>query len=446
MALGGGTYISQNKVLPGSYINFISASRSAPSLSERGVLAVALEDIFWGPEGEVFSVTAGEFEKNSLRYFGYPYTAKELMPLREMFSNIRMGHFYRLDTGGNKAACELCKAKYSGERGNEITVVVANSEEAKDEAPLFDVLVYFAGVLVEEFMGVSKMDELPDSNYVLWDRGMSLGLTPGSCLGGGTDGMIIHGSDQKFLDKIEKYSFNILARATTDDDLKGLYANFTRRMREDCGVKFQCVLYRYPGDYEGVISVENSLEAERGYSEDSEDSAALVYWAAGAQAGCEVNSTLTNSVYNGELLADTDYTQIQLEEAIKSGKFILHKVGDSVRVLEDINTLTEYSQTKGEDFSMNQTVRVLDQIGNDIADIFNRRYLGKIPNDAAGRVSLWNDIVSHHKQLQSIRAIEDFQPDRLSVERGDTKKSVVVTDYVTPTNAMSQLYMAVIVE
>ena len=31
-------------------------------------------------------------------------------------------------------------------------------------------------------------------------------------------------------------------------------------------------------------------------------------------------------------------------------------------------------------------------------------------------------------------------------EKGDTKKSVVVTDYVTPVNAMEQLYMTVYVQ
>lgn len=34
----------------------------------------------------------------------------------------------------------------------------------------------------------------------------------------------------------------------------------------------------------------------------------------------------------------------------------------------------------------------------------------------------------------------------VTVEKGDTKKSVVVTDYVTPVNAMEQLYMTVYVQ
>ena len=81
-----------------------------------------------------------------------------------------------------------------------------------------------------------------------------------------------------------------------------------------------------------------------------------------------------------------------------------------------------------------------------IRDRFGKKYLGKVPNDAAGRISLWNDIVKHHTELQDIRAIENFSGENVTVEKGDTKKSVVVTDYVTPVNAMEQLYMTVYVQ
>mgnify|MGYP002282719197 FL=1 len=185
--------------------------------------------------------------------------------------------------------------------------------------------------------------------------------------------------------------------------------------------------------------MENGLAAAK-------DDASLVYWTAGAEAACEVNRSLTNVTYDGELDVDAEYTQTQLEEAIKSGKLIFHKVNDEIRLLTDINTFVSVTDEKSADFSSNQTVRVLDQIGNDIAALFNRKYLGKVPNDEAGRISLWNDIVKHHEQLQSIRAIEGFSSSSVTVEIGDTKKSVLVTDYVTPVNAMEQLYMTVIVQ
>ena len=73
-------------------------------------------------------------------------------------------------------------------------------------------------------------------------------------------------------------------------------------------------------------------------------------------------------------------------------------------------------------------------------------YLGSVPNDNAGRISLWNDIVKHHQELEAIRAIEGFDPDQVTVAQGDTKKAVVVQDAVSPVSAMAQLYMTIVVE
>ena len=116
-----------------------------------------------------------------------------------------------------------------------------------------------------------------------------------------------------------------------------------------------------------------------------------------------------------------------------------------MRVLQDINSLVTISDTKGDVFKDNQTIRVIDQIANDLAVLFKNKYLGTVPNDAAGRISLWTDIVKHHEQLQNIRAIENFADTDVTVSQGDTKKAVVVTDVVTVVNAMAQLYMTVTV-
>ena len=124
---------------------------------------------------------------------------------------------------------------------------------------------------------------------------------------------------------------------------------------------------------------------------------------------------------------------------------MLHMVGTDVRVLEDINTMVTTSETQGDIFKDNQTVRVIDQIGNDIAVLFNTKYLGVVPNDAAGRISLWSDIVAHHRQMEQIRAIEGFADSDITVEPGDTPKAVVVRDAITVVNAMGRLYMTVMI-
>lgn len=88
-------------------------------------------------------------------------------------------------------------------------------------------------------------------------------------------------------------------------------------------------------------------------------------------------------------------------------------------------------------------MRVCDQIGMDIATIFNTRYLGVMPNDNAGRIALWADIVKYLKNLETLRAIEDFTDTDVVVEQGEVKKAVVVNTPVIVVNCMEQLYMTV---
>ena len=120
-------------------------------------------------------------------------------------------------------------------------------------------------------------------------------------------------------------------------------------------------------------------------------------------------------------------------------------VNGSIRVLDDINTMVTVTDTCGEVFKDNQTVRVIDQLANDDAVLFNTKYLGKVPNDEAGRTALWADLVKIRQELQVLRAIENFSETDVAVSQGSTKKSVVVENAVTVVNAMSKLYMSVTV-
>lgn len=438
MALGGGTFVTiGEKKLPGSYINFVSASRATLALSERGYAAIPLA-LDWGETGKVITLTAGEFQDKAFELFGLNYSSDELKPIRELFLNARTLYIYRLGSNGVKASGSLATAKYPGTLGNKIKIVTTAIVD--DETTTgYRVQTFLDNVLIDtqEVNNASaKTDDLAENNYVDWIEDVS--LSAGTItLTSGANPTITSVDYVDFLAAIEPYSFNTIGYAGTDSAVKSLFAAFTRRLRDEMGVKFQCVLYNFSSaDYEGVISVENTIN-----NAQSGEAGNLVYWVTGAEAGCAINKSNTNKKYNGAYDINVSYTQSQLEDALDAGKFVFHKVGDEIRVLEDINTLTTFTDEKSEDFKYNQTIRVMDQIGNDIAAIFNTRYLGLIPNDESGRVSLWNEIVKYHKVLEANGAIENFKAEDITVEKGPTKKAVVVYDNITPINCMAQLYM-----
>ena len=436
MALGGGTFTVQNKELPGAYINFVSAASANAALSDRGIVTMPLE-LDWGADGEVFEVSNSDFLKNSREIFGYEYTDYRLKGLRDLFLNAQTLYAYKLNNGGVKAGNDYAEALYTGVRGNDLKIAVQKNADDED---LYDVKTMLGTAVVDEQTVATAADLVANAYVKFKDKELNEeAVTASAPLTGGTNGSVDGAAHQAYLDAIEAYTYNTMGVAVEDDTTKKLYAAFNKRMRDDMGVKFQLVVYGYAADFYGVINVKNKI-LDEGYSP-----ASLVYWVTGAEAGCAVNKSNQNKVYDGEFTVDVKLTQTQLIQAVKAGEFTFHKVGADIRVLEDINSMVTTSDTQGDIFKDNQTIRVIDQIGNDIAVLFNTKYLGIVPNDAAGRISLWSDIVKHHEQLAEIRAIEDFSDDDVTVEQGSTKKSVVVTDAVTVVNAMSKLYMTVTV-
>ena len=434
MALGGGSFTSQNKVLPGTYINVVSAAAASKALSDRGIATMPLE-LDWGIEGKVFEVTNEDFQKNSMKIFGYVFDDPKLTGLRDLFLGANTLYAYRLNGGGEKASNTYATALYGGIRGNDLkTVIMANA----DETEKYDVITYLGTVKVDT-QTVTAANELVANDYVAFKSDAVLEATAGEALTGGTNGTVDGTAHQNYLNKIESYTFNTMGVVTTDDTTKKLYAAFNKRLRDEMGVKFQLVVYRLAADYMGVINLKNKI-TDAGYSE-----ASLIYWVTGAESGCEVNRSCQNKRYDGEFTIDTDYTQNDLKQALKNGEFVLHRVNTDVRILDDINSMVTVSDICGEVFKDNQTIRVIDQLANDDAVIFNTKYLGTIPNNASGRTALWSDFVKIRKELQRMGAIENFKDSDVTVTAGESKKAVVVASAITVVNAMSKLYMTVTV-
>lgn len=438
MALGGGTFLTTNKVLPGTYINFVSQQNANINLSDRGYAAVGVE-LNWGETGKIIALTAEQFQKNSFVLFGYDYTADELRNIREVFTGgAQTVYLYRLNNNGGTAAQNTyCTAKYNGTRGNDIkTVITANGDN-------WDVQT-FVGTREVDIQTVASSDELEDNEFVVWKADTELEATTGLPLTGGVNGTTNNAAHQDFLDKAESFSFNILGCASADSTVVQLYTQYTVRMRNNVGKKFQCVSMAQgtSQDFEGVISLKNVItnSTKTGYE--------LIYWVVGAEAGCAVNRSCSNKTYNGEYIVNTDYTQAELETELNSGHLVMHEQNHTVRVLRDINSLVTFAVDKGKDFQLNQVIRVLDQTANDIAATFNTQFYGIVPNDEAGRVSLWSAIVTYYKQLQTLRAIENFSSADVTVsdDQEGGRANVIVNTKLKPTVAMEFLYITTVVE
>ena len=333
-----------------------------------------------------------------------------------------------------KASCTFGEAKYTGTRGNDIKIAVYSDP---DDSSYKNVYTY-VGTTIVDTQRVKSMVELRNNNFVVWKSDATLTNTASMPMTGGTNGATTGQAVQSFLDDISGYSFNAITVISDNESINQLVAEYTKRMRNTIGKKFQSIVHNYFADYEGVINIDPYAVSEEDYL--------VAYWVAGAVAGCEINESLTNKVYDGEIEIDSLYTQSQLENKIKSGEFVFHRVGDKIRVLKDINSFVSVTTEKGKMFQNNQTVRICDQIASDVAVLFEEYYMGKVPNDTSGRNSLWSDLVKYHEKLVNIRALDEFDEEAISVEMGESKNSVVIYEKICPVNSMEQLYMKVTLE
>ena len=423
--IGGGFFTAQNKKIPGSYINFVAASKAGANIAERGTVAMAME-LNWGASG-ILEITTDILTTKCLETFGCEYGASELTDIREVLLHATKLLLYRLNGAGVKASNTFGTAKYAGTRGNDLkTVIVKNA----DDNTKFDVSTYLGTQLVDKQSAVASAAGLVNNDFFDFDTTATLAVTSGTSCTGGTNSAVTGTNHSDFLALLEEQTYNVLCTSSTDSSVKALYAAFTRRMVEECGIKIQTVLYSSAADYEYIIN-ENTA-------------ANLVPWTAGAEAGCAINASITNMVYDGERTISVSYTQSQLASAIDAGQLVFHKVGAGYNVLRDINSLVTLDDTKNNDFKNNQTIRVINQIGNDVATLFNDRFLGKVPNDSVGRTSFWSVLVDYFKSILKLRAIEDFNPNRdIEVLPGEQKNAILVNTAITPVSCMEILYMVV---
>lgn len=439
MAAGGGTFTVQNKVLPGAYINFVSKARAVGTMGERGTIAF-LWNGDWGEENKIITVESEDFQKNSMSIFGYNYTDDKMIFLREVFKGAKSAKIYF--TGkGTKASAVIGKltitAVFNGTRGNSIKIVIEKNADGKS-----DIYTLIGKEMAEvDVQSVSSIEELKDNDYVRFSGNGDITETAGTNLSGGTNGLVTGNDYSMFLDKVEAEEFTSLIYAGNDEQTKSLFADFTKRLREDEGYKITTVLYNYKkADFEGVISVKNNILTQ-GIDESS-----LVYWVGGKNAGAEINESLTNQKYDGELEINTSYKKSELKKAIENGEFIFYSDKDEIKVLKDINTFVSVTPNKNSDFSNNQVIRVIDAVANDTARIFDTYYLGKVQNNDIGRDIFKSELINYHQTLQSIQAITNFKSDDIEVTKGVEKGDVIVNEFIEPVGAMDKLYMTCVIE
>lgn len=435
--MAAGTFMAQNKVRPGVYINFKSEPQAVGTLGERGIVSIPLP-LSWGEPSKILTIEAGEdvFVK-----LGYSITDPKLLLINEALKRARTLLLYRLNVG-TKAAVTVgnltATAKWGGVRGNSISVVIA---ENIDDEDLFDVSTLVDSVELDK-QTVANIAGLVANDWAVFTGTGTLTETAGAPLISGADGSVTNQAYVDFLAAVEIFDFNTIALPSTDSTLKATFTAFCRRLRDDEGKKIQVVVENYPtADYEGVVSVKNGVILADGSTLTAAQATA---WVAAATAGAQVNQSLTYQGYDGAVDVSPRHTNSQIIAALQAGEFVFTANDNRAVVEQDINTLTSFTVDKGKAFSKNRVIRVLDGINNDFVRIFSEFYIGKISNNADGRNLLKSECINYMTTLQGIDAIQNFDSQSdIAVQPGADVDAVYIEAYTQPVDSIEKIYMKV---
>jgi hypothetical protein len=436
----GGTWVTQNKVRPGVYINFVSEPKPLGTLGDRGTVALPIP-LSWGASKQIVTINAGD---DVSKVLGYDITNASLLLVKEAMKRATKLLLYRLNEGTKATSTSgnlVTTAKYGGVRGNDITIVIQSDI---DTPTLFNVRTMVDG-REEDLQQVEDIDGLVENDWVTFKAvatDKELAATAGAPLTGGADGTVTNADHNDFLVAVETQNFNSIGLVSTDQTLKSVYTTFIKRLRESEGRYVQVVMSDYPtADFEGVISVKNGVVLSDGTVIDKVNA---VSWVAAATAAAAVNQSLTYTAYDDSVDVDGRLTNSETIAALQNGEFVFSFIGDKAVVEQDINTFRSYVPTKGKERSKNRVIRVLDGIGNDLKKVYEASYIGKVDNNADGRNLFKKEGVSYMELLQSINAIEDFNSQTdFTVTAGVDKDAVVVETTVKPVDAAEKIYMKV---
>ena len=182
--MAGGTWIDQNKVRPGVYINYKSSPQALSTMGERGTVAIARQ-LSWGEVGKLIAI---EDPSDCATKLGYSSTADEMLFIRQILlgSNRTNGAkkvlVWRLDCAGASKASALlgtetgaakAEARYVGTRGNDISIVVTAINNSESNPVGYAIQTLLAGKVVESVTVKSNAtgNQIESNSYVVFSGG-----------------------------------------------------------------------------------------------------------------------------------------------------------------------------------------------------------------------------------------------------------------------------------
>lgn len=472
--MAAGSFIFENKIRPGSYIQMKGVQSASNMMSERGTVVII--DAF--DSGNLITeLSADEILSGDSKYKGFP---------SEMFTSVRgvLPYVYpyvnkiiigRTNTTESVKATTVVKddsvvkkdmtvtANFAGKEGNKLSVIIS-SKSGK-----YEVKTSINGVVFDSQL-VSDCDDLVSNSQVTFDVPVGFGVPAFGTLDlmGGTSGESSLTDITSILSGIRDLHWNTLGYCLSakmpdgnntpiKDENVGVILAFIQSMREDSGKYRQAVVFCDVAEessfsnYEGVIVIEQVFEIKNPLNVNklwTLSPAESVGFVAALTAGSDVGVSNTYKQLPSSVIkvSPAINTNEAVEAEIAKGRLIFTTRSDGKLVIEqDINSLHEFTASRTYPFSKNRCIRALDEISNTKVLVWEKLYCGKINNDETGRSMFKSEIIRILNDIKSVGGIQPFATDDIKVEQGAKINEVRSYERITPVDSMEILYSYVTV-
>ena len=464
--MAAGSFIFENKVRPGAYIQMKGSASASNLMSERGIVALIGE---FGTGGLVTEISGSDIlsgncadkgfpvglftDQSSPLYYAYPYVNKMII----CRSNVSTSDVASASIGNLSVT-----AKNAGVGGNDISIIISGEIGAL-------VVKTSVGGRVMDSQAVAVAADLVDNAHVTFDSTAGV-LVVGDIgthdLSGGESGVANVDDITEILSQLKNLPWNTLGYCQSSEALEigpgkdenvGLILAYAKDIRENSGKWRQVVVYCASNetssfsDYEGVIVVDQCFKVKDYDNVGSlltlKPAASVAFYAA-ITAGSDVGVSNTYSLLPSSVISvtptfdDTDSVIAQ----IKLGRAIFTSRSDGLFVIEqDINSLHTLTPDRTYPFSKNRCIRALDEIANTKVLAWEQMYCGKVDNTDVGRTLFKSEVVRILRDIQNAGGIHDFSVDDVTVEAGNNVNEIRSYEQVRPTDSMEILYSYVTV-
>ncbi len=227
------------------------------------------------------------------------------------------------------------------------------------------------------------------------------------------------------LERLKNKQWYYLTVPGVTEEEKEIVLQFIKEQRTQFHRTFKSVLPNCAADTEGIVNfaTDNIKVGTKTYT-TTEYCARI----AGVLAGLPLNRSATYYVLpEVESITESETP----DEDVDSGKLILINDGTKIKIARGVNSLTTFTDEKGQDFSKIKIIEAVDMIRDDVRTTFEDEFVGKVENSYDNKIVFIAAVNKYFKDLASRGVLYDKYDNMAEIDIDATREYLSKTKDVS---------------